>query len=466
MTGIDTSLAPRGVLAAQRLVMAAAEHGDLAERHYLELKSILDLSTKKDKEKIAKFILGAANRMPETAAAAFEGYAAMVIGVGGGSIMGIPPIEMMEIAKVVQQYVGAAGPRWDIVWVPIHNATNQVLVVLVDPPMPGQGPFPCRSSGDSLTNGRIYIRADGETREANADEVDLLIQRGSAASKVEVDFAVEVLGEISPISHDDERTIDEYLSRQTARLLGALPTPQPPTTVDDDYPGSSGRTALMGLNGISSIVSAMLIPEERTEETYRASIDAWEDRFRAAWSSARARVAASLLTPIIVKVTNRTTVFFHDVEMKLHLEGEVFATAFVDPEWADDFSNLELPRHPRIWGPTQRTLGVPDYSHLAYMHPSTPGQYFPPSVSFKNGGSVDLDLDIGELRPLGSYESEDEEFVLFVADASLTAIRGTWQLTARDHNEVFKGEISIPVASPVDVTSAARRVLLLQDEEE
>lgn len=466
MTDIDTSRAPRGVLAAQRLVTAVAEHGDLAERHYLELKSTLNLSTKKDKEKIAKFILGAANRMPDTASAAFEGYAAMVIGVGKGSIVGIPPVEMMEIAKIVQQYVGAAGPRWDIVWVPIEGSANQVLVVLVDPPVDGQGPFPCRSSGESLTNGRIYIRADGETREANADEVDLLIQRGSTASKVEIDFVVELIGEVSPISHDEDRTIEEYLSRQTARLLRALPAPEPPDEGDDGYPINSSLAGLSGFKAVSSFASAMMTPEDRTEEEYRASIKLWSERFHAAWASARSRIAASLLTPIVVKVTNRTTVFFHDVEMKLHLEGEVFATDFVDPEWADDFSDLKLPHPPRVWGPTQRVLNIPDYSHMAYAHPSTPGQYIPPSVSFKNGGSVDLDLDIGELRPLGDYESEDEEFVLFVADATLPTIHGTWQLTARDHNEVFKGEVTIAVASPVDVTEAARRVLRLQGDEE
>ncbi len=465
MTDIDTSRAPRGVLAAQRLVTAVAEHGDLAERHYLELKSTLDLSTKKDKEKIAKFILGAANRMPENAATAFEGYAAMVIGVSERSIAGIAPVEMMEIAKIVQQYVGAAGPRWDIVWVPMEGSTNQVLVVLVDPPMAGQGPFPCRSSGDSLTNGRIYIRADGETREANADEVDLLIQRGSAAPKVEVDFAVEVLGAVSPVLLGEDRTIEEYLIRLTTRLLGALPTPEP-SAADDGYPFSAGFEGLSGLKGISSIASALTVPEDRTEESYRASIDAWEERFRTAWPAAKARIAASELAAIIVKVTNRTTVFFHDVEMKLHLEGEVFAYDFVDPEWADDFSGLDLPFPPRIWGPRQRNFGLTDYSHLAYGLPSTPGQYIPPSVSFKNGGSVDLDLDIGELRPLGSYESEDEEFVLVVADPTLTAIRGTWRLTARDYNEVFNGEITIPVGSPVDITDAARRVLRLQDQEE
>jgi hypothetical protein len=372
----------------------------------------------------------------------------------------------MEIAKIVHQYVGAAGPRWDIVWVPIEGSANQVLVVLVDPPVPGQGPFPCRSSGESLTNGRIYIRADGETREANADEVDLLIQRGSAASKVEVDIAVDLLGDIAPVSYDNDRTVEEYLSQQTARLLSALPVPDPPSATGDDYPFSASLAALSDFKAMSSIASAMMTPEDRTEEEYRASIGVWEERFRTAWASARARVAASLLTPMIVRVTNRTTVFFQDVQMKLHLEGDVFATEFVDPEWADDFSDLELPYPPRAWGPRQLSFGIQNYAGLSYMEPPIPGQYMPPSVSFKNGGSVDLDLDIGELRPLGSYESQDEEFVLFVADPSLTAIHGTWQLTARDHNEVFKGEVTIPVASPVDVTDPARRVLRLQGVEE
>lgn len=108
---LDTTRAPRGVLAAQALVKAVPEQGDSAERHYLELKSALDLSTKKDKEKIAKFILGAANRVSNVAATAFEGYGVLNIGVARGAITGIPPVEMMEISKAIQKYVGAVGPR-------------------------------------------------------------------------------------------------------------------------------------------------------------------------------------------------------------------------------------------------------------------------------------------------------------------------------------------------------------------
>lgn len=474
MAGLDTSQAPRGVLAAQRLVEAVAEQGDLAERHYLELKSTLNLSTKKDKEKIAKFILGAANRMPETATAAFEGYAAMLIGVSAGSITGIPPVEMMEIAKVVQQYVGAAGPRWDVVWVPIEGSSNQVLIVIVDPPQNGQAPFPCRSNGESLTSGRIYIRAEGETREANADEFDLLVSRGTTSPKVDVDFAVELLGDVSPLSLDPDRTVEEYITRQRTRLLDALPVEVEEPPVDESPPPLSLADLSRGVRGfanlssgfrhVSSIVDAMTIPEERTEEAYRASIDSWEERLRTAWVNAVPRIAASRLVPIVVKITNRTMTFFHDVEVKLHLEGEVFAYDYVDPRWADTMSDLELPRPPRAWGPRQRDLGVPNYAGLQYAQPSISGAYTPPSVSFRNGGSVDLDLDVGELRPLGSYESEDEEFVLVVADASLASIHGTWQLTARDHNEVFIGEIDVPVTGAKDLTDAARDVLGLGSE--
>ncbi|MGP3536012.1 hypothetical protein ACTU3I_14525 [Microbacterium sp. RD1] len=472
MTGLDISQAPRGVLAAQGLVEAVAEQGDLAERHYLELKSTLDLSTKKDKEKIAKFILGAANRLPETAATAFEGYAAMLIGVAFGSITGIPPVEMMEIAKVVQQYVGAAGPRWDVVWVPIEGSSKQVLIVIVDPPQLGQAPFPCRSNGESLTSGRIYIRADGETREANADEFDLLVARGAASPKIEVDFRVELVGDVSPVSLDADRTVEAYVDRERTRLIAALPVEEPPVkeplapgSLADLATGVRGFAALSPrIQGMSQVANAMMIPEERTEDAYRASIDSWEAQFRNAWGAAAPRIAASQLTPIIVRVTNRTTTFFHDVELKLHLEGDVFAYDYVDPEWADNMSSLELPRPPRMWGPRQRDLGISNYANLGYMQPSIPGTYVAPSVSFRNGGSVDLDLDIGELRPLGTHESEDEEFVLVVADASLTSIHGTWQLTARDHNEVFTGEIDVPVADPAHITETARDVLGLREE--
>lgn len=75
-----------------------------------------------------------------------------------------------------------------------------------------------------------------------------------------------------------------------------------------------------------------------------------------------------------------------------------------------------------------------------------------------------MSLEVGELRPRGTYESEDKEFVLVMADHSVASVRGTWELTARDHNEVYTGEIDLAVASVQDLTANARHLLGLDEE--
>lgn len=463
MKELDISRAPRGVLAAQSLVAAVAKLGDLAERHYLELKSTLDLSQKKDKEKIAKFILGAANRMPDVAAPAFEGFGVMLIGVAKDEIVGIPPVEMFDISKIVQKYLGANGPRWDILWVPIQNSTNQVLMILVEPPLAGQGPFSCRAHGDSLTDGRIYIRADGETREATSGELDLLIERGKMKSKLDLDFSVEVLGQIAAVECDDVSTMEEYLAATRAKLLDALPEKKP-----------RAETELQrGIAGIGSIhwakdwaadealrVNNLLMePEERTEEQYRAEINAWEDQVRNSWASAKVRIAAGILNPTIIKVTNNTRVFLHDVELKLHLEGDVSGHDWVEIESILTPSTLELPALPRRWGPKERRpLGLAhDLSWVSQM--GNTSALMPSSISYENGGSVHLTVDIGDLRPRGVFESEDKELVLLADDKEMKMIHGTWEITARGHNEVFSGEIELAVENSVNITELAQIIL-------
>lgn len=115
-------------------------------------------------------------------------------------------------------------------------------------------------------------------------------------------------------------------------------------------------------------------------------------------------------------------------------------------------------------GQAPRSLGIPNYANMGQLYTPSATQYIPHSISYKNGGSVDLSLDVGELRPRGTYVSEDEEIVLVVADRSLTSIRGTWELTARDHNDVYAGEIDVAVAGDRDLTAVARGILSLDDD--
>jgi len=67
------------------------------------------------------------------------------------------------------------------------------------------------------------------------------------------------------------------------------------------------------------------VPEKRSEEEYKAEIDAWERKFRAAWPAAIELFAAHSLSANEVTVVNKTRTFLHDVEMKLHLAGPVQA---------------------------------------------------------------------------------------------------------------------------------------------
>lgn len=452
-------------MAAASLIATVAELGDLAERHYLELKSSLDLSQKKDKEKIAKFILGAANRMPDVAQSAFEGVAVMVVGAAKGQVEGIPPVEMMDISKVVQKFLGANGPRWDVLWVPIEDSTNQVLVVLVDPPVVGQGPFPCRAHGDSLTDGRVYIRAEGETREASSDELDLLIERGKTASRLDLDFSVEVLGQIAAVECDDTSTMEKYLAGTRVELLGALPKKKP--EVEAKAEPQRGIASLGSIYSATDWIadealrvnSFLMEPEDRTEKEYRAEIEAWETQVRDSWASAKARIAAGILQPSIVRVTNNTSIFLHDVELKLHLEGDISGHDWVEIESILTASTLELPTAPRQWGPKERRpLGLAhDLSWVSQI--GNTSALMPSSISYENGGSVHLTVNIGDFRPRGVFESEDKELVLLVDDKEMKIIHGTWEITASGHNEVFSGEIDLPVEDAKDVTELAQFIL-------
>lgn len=510
----DVSRAPHGLRAATALVAELAKLDDRFERHYIEIKSDIDPS-KNELAKIAKFILGAANRMPDVAATAFEGYGVMVIGVTPGQITGVPKIEMLDIDKVVSAYIGPNGPTWDLIHVPVEGSTYTVLVILVDPPQDGQDAFVCRKEGDNLFNGRIYVRADGETREARADEIDKLLERGKRAIHAEIGFEVEILGHAYPVEIDEAKTLEAHLDSTTRLLLDALPQPEPePEPVQDVTPSSSEKTitidtaryrAALGVSASSpfadslkssaalsaamsealkpqmSATSKMLEqtkefrtssmlgafsneePETRTDEEYREAIERWTTKFRAAWPEAVSTLTAFALEPIAIRVRNKSKVFFNSVELKIHLEGSVEGYEWLDGTDGVRRKDLELPNPPRAWGPTKRSgigidlLGRPEMYAAAAGIPS---MYRSP-ISWKNGGSVDITLDVGELRPRGEGLFDEDELILVLPLTEDPHVKGTWEITASGHDDVFTGDLRVEVGPPVDLTDFMRRVLRL-----
>jgi hypothetical protein len=212
---IDLTRVPRGELAARALVEALAQTDDRAERHFLEIKSAIDLMSKEGIAKVAKFILGAANRMPEVAARYVEGHAVMVLGVGSGSTPGIEPVEALDIERGVRPYLSVNGPRWDLQRVPVDDG-REILLVIVDPPKIGQPAFPCFKDGPGLNNGQIIVRGDGETRQATGEEVLLLQQRGRV-ERPDVDLTVAIEG-AAVAYRCDESVLEDHIESETSRL--------------------------------------------------------------------------------------------------------------------------------------------------------------------------------------------------------------------------------------------------------
>ncbi|GAA1214465.1 hypothetical protein [Rhodoglobus aureus] len=511
----DISRAPLGFRAASALVCELSKLDDRFERHYLEIKSDIDPS-KNELAKIAKYILGSANRMPERAATAFEGYGVLVIGVAPGKITGVPSIEILEIDKVVSAYIGPNGPQWDLIHVPVVDSTNTVLVILVDPPQDGQDAFICRKEGDNLMNGRIYFRADGETREARASEVDLLLERGKRSAAAEIGFDVEVLGYANPVEIDEQRTLETHILNTVEGLLRALPQPEPKpkSILTDDgkrqreterktaletgrldaslNPSSVSalsealkpslaaadamsqqikphQTAMANMAGElavlqkSSALNSFNItdPEKRTEEQYRKAIEQWEGKLRKAWPQAVGTLTAYALDAVSIRVKNKAKTFFRDLELKIHVEGDIDGLDWLDGSDGSSAHRLDLPEPPRVWGPTQRSMVGRDFFQPQYMqYTSVPSMYRSP-LNWKNGGSVDVTLKVGELRPLGEYLFDDEELVLVLPLTRDSRVKGTWQITASGHDEIYAGELQVEVGPPVDLTKLMRRLLLL-----
>jgi hypothetical protein len=493
---IDTSRIPRGERAARALVDAVATGDDRLERHYLELKGPLDLKNSKDKAKLAKFILGAANRMPDTAAVAFGGHAVMVIGVADGLLVGMPPVEHLDIEKAITPFIGTDGPQWDLIRVPVPDSANDILILIVDPPQWGQPPFSCRKDGDGgLVDGDIYVRGDGETRRAKSGDHAALARRTATASIPSIAFNVSMDGEAVPLIIDDA-TLEAYIAAERQRLLGALPRTKPrprPTRLSPEAlerllksgAAEGPRQASMDLDALSGIqgslydavvdpaekwgsladtvgiASLFLTPEPRTQEQYLAEIDSWERRVRTIWPGAVDELVRRRLPSVAPRVENLEEAFLHDVELEIHLEGDVRGVEAEFDEYKPTRSVLGLPHPPRTWGPKPFDTGrfhVPQYHLMGGPRPSAaPG----PSMTWDNTGSVTLKFDVGVLRPRGTYVCPDSNLILVVDEPSHPPVRGTWRITARDHNKIYSGELVVPVGEPLDPTAELRSILLL-----
>lgn len=496
ITELDLQRAPTGTRAARRLVNALVGIPDDRAERYLEIKGRLDLREKPAAAKLAKFIIGAANRNPDTAARHFSGYGVMVIGISKGRVEGVPFVDDQQLEPMVRRYLGVDGPHWDTHWIDHSDTADKVLLVVVDPPKQGDPIYYARENGDDITSGRIYIRVPGETRQANADELDMLRRREKAsAHSVKLDVSIE--GKSVPVRLDVASTFDEYAEATQRGLLDALPEPEP--APDDDElsnhdPGprplagtsSSVQTfaswqeqlrahtqgAMGHISHLDQMASAMggpigfprhgTEPETRSEEQYRREVEEWSREFRNSWPAALDLMAAYHLDLIEVRLVNRSEVDLERVKVDIHLEGPVRAVQWREQPSRFGSHHFKLPATPRKWGPVQRDHLSSIYAQQPYWKP-VPERTDEPTMTWRNSGSVDLTLKLDALPPRHTHVDTSRRIVLILPAGHAGPVRGTWHATARGHDAVFEGDFLVETAQERDLTIPFRRFFHLDD---
>ena len=404
---------------------------DRVERYFLEVKSEVDLRSKRDQAKVAKYILGAANRDPTQASRRFGGHALMVLGVGDGQVVGVPSFEAKDLALTVQRLIGVDGPKWDFERISVDG--HDVIIVVVDPPTGDV--WTCRADGDGLVDGGIYVRADGETRRATGDEVRALIAWAvSKTPPVDVDVMIE--GEVLAIQID-EAALRAWVQNSAETLREQVASTEHryfrPLAIDHDT---------------------------RSKEEFLAEVESWEQSALASPAEGIILMAGRFHDGIRARLVNHSRIFLRDARLDINFEEGVIAT-----DWSHEDRKLPIdpfPSRPIEWG--KKTFGIfglgrfntPDVTLLSDRHGL---------VDIRQGHPAYLTMRMDSLRPEETHVSGDDEVVLlmFSTEAPPSVVTARWRVTAQDINDVFEGSVDIPV-KPIDWREPIRAILYGDEE--
>lgn len=423
---MDTGIVPLGERAMRKILDHVLAVGDEAETGYLEIKSTLNLASTEGVAKVAKFLLGAANRRPNEAARYFHGYAVLVIGARKGHADGIARgVEAHELEDRLRPYLGPQFPAFEFGRIGVA-ADREVLFIIAQPPQDGQSIFPCHKSfqgpkrQDNLDDGAIYVRGASNTRPARAGEVLALVERARSAGKPPISLDVELLGSINRVIRVDEvlERLYEFEEEQFTK---------PPRASEEDVPAALLASSIFGRSQPTSL-------EDRARQ-----LEAWKRERPKHLEQGRAHLLGVALPGAGIQVVSHDrfvakphlTVTFHDCEALNYYEAD-----------DADYSTLVEPvaRQENPFG-----LGY-DPSSLRIAPRDYP-------VSWSNrGNNVEVVLTPESFRPNVPWTSDQDDYVLLARDSQAPAVTVTWVLTEEGNDATTTGEREI---TPGEIADAA-----------
>ncbi|MDQ1031556.1 hypothetical protein QF035_009138 [Streptomyces umbrinus] len=438
-SALDTSVIPLGERALRGVLNHVVAVGDEAEATYLEVKSPLDMNSKATTAKIAKFLLGAANRRPGEAARHFHGYAVLVIGAQKNSAPGVPRgTEAHELEDRLRPYLGPQFPAFEFGRIGI-DSDHEVLFVIAQPPEDGQTIFPCHKSyqgddrRDNIEDGAIYVRGTSNTRPARSGEVLALVERVRRGGKPPIDLEVQLLGPICRVDHVDE--ILEGLRGYEEEQFTKQPTP-----AEDTFASTSFKLA-------SNVFGS---PKRLSTEDREQALAAWQSKKAAHIAKAREHFLGVGMPGAGVQVVSRDrfvakphlVLTFHHCELLDYLE----------PDDADVEQTVEP-----VLRPHDPFLPSFDYSALRPLPRGYP-------VTWSNHGEdAEVVLTPESFRPNVPWTSDRDDYVIIARDPQASSVEVSWELTEDGNDVVTSGELRVPTEPLIDAADLFKSVFLGKD---
>jgi len=445
---LDANRPPVGERQRQAILAEIVAGGDTAEKHYLEVKRELDFSSKEETTKVAKFILGAANRLPALAERNFAGYAVMVIGAEKGGLPGVPEgTEMLHIEQKISKFLHPGGPTWELDREPANEPGREVLFILVDPPQEGDPVYPCRAnfqgSKANLADGDIYVRPQGATRKATAPEVDALVARAGRSSTATPELTVKLDGDGYYLDESPE-SLDKYV----ANMIDAARRKhvESPTVTKTFTPIPTAADRTMQALGLGS-------PASWTLEEFDTAAKEWEQETRSSWRENLEQMAGAALPGLTLELGNLQSSFLEAVRLDLTLEN-AYGVQFLDPEDV----NLR-----KLFPPVIRKSDPFGYAQAGSL--LNIGNYRPaishnPHLTWANDGqNLRITVELEHLRPRTPWISDRDDLIDLVVigrEKDATSISGFWRATVRGHHEAFEGTVTLPMGNPQGIQSLVR----------
>ena len=321
----------------------------------------------------------------------------------------------MDLTRYVTRIIGADGPRWDFERIPSTEGLD-VIAVQVEPPTGDV--WTCRADADGLTDGSVYVRADGETRRATGDELRLMLERmKSKAPDVDLDVSIE--GVVHGVIVDTQFLTDA-IHGESKRLTN-LASP-----AKNQY---GIKFASLGIER-----------DQRSRSAYLRDIEAWQTAALADPVAGSRDLVSHARDGIRVRVENHTSRYLRGVRIEIDFDAPISATDWNDPY---DLKYVRpFPEAPKDWG-TDTSLLRLARSNLGSSAHGPVQTHGVVKVIEKFPASLVMEMDDLRSREIFRSDADDVVLAVIAEEVAPGTVRGRWRMTAEDVHEVFSGQFEV-----------------------